>query len=124
MTDLNRPIRVVLADDHELVLEGLRGLLERENDMTVVATATDGESLLALIESERPDVVVMDLAMPTRDGLSCLREIRRRGVPGKVVILTAVGGSGRARRGRTPARNRSISSRWTLLAKSSWRFFS
>lgn len=41
MTDLNRPIRVVLADDHELVLEGLRGLLERENDMTVVATATD-----------------------------------------------------------------------------------
>ncbi|MGQ9895852.1 MAG: response regulator, partial [Roseiflexus sp.] len=58
MTDLNRTIRVVLADDHELVLEGLRGLLERENDMTVVATATDGESLLALIERERPDVVV------------------------------------------------------------------
>jgi DNA-binding NarL/FixJ family response regulator len=94
MTDLNRTIRVVLADDHELVLEGLRGLLERESDMMVVATATDGETLLAIIERERPDVVVMDLAMPTRDGLSCLREIRRRGMPVKVVILTAFGDGG------------------------------
>lgn len=94
MTDLNRPIRVALADDHELVLEGLRGLLERETDLEVVATATDGEGLLAIIDRDRPDVVVMDLAMPTRDGLSCLSEIRRRGLPVKVVILTAFGDGG------------------------------
>lgn len=94
MSDLNRPIRVALADDHELVLEGLRGLLERENDMEVIATATDGEGLLAIIERDRPDVVVMDLAMPTRDGLSCLSEIRQRELPVKVVILTAFGDGG------------------------------
>lgn len=94
MSYLNRPIRVALADDHELVLEGLRGLLERESDMEVVATATDGEILLAIIERDRPDVVVMDLAMPTRDGLSCLNEIRQRELPVKVVILTAFGDGG------------------------------
>jgi DNA-binding NarL/FixJ family response regulator len=62
--------------------------------MPVAATATVGEALLAFIERQRPDVVVMDLAMPTRDGLSCLREIRRRGMPVKVVILTAFGDGG------------------------------
>ncbi|MEN9937553.1 MAG: hypothetical protein RLZZ387_4132 [Chloroflexota bacterium] len=94
MTDVSRSIRVVLADDHELVLEGLRGLLDREPDMEVVATATDGEVLLELIQRVTPDVVVMDLAMPTRDGFSCLAEIRRLGLPVRVVILTAFGDGG------------------------------
>jgi DNA-binding NarL/FixJ family response regulator len=92
MTDA--PIRVVLADDHELVLEGLRGLLDREPDMQVVAAVTDGEALLETIQRVRPDVVVMDLAMPTRDGLSCLAEIRRMGLPVRVVILTAFADGG------------------------------
>jgi DNA-binding NarL/FixJ family response regulator len=92
MTD--PPIRVVLADDHELVLEGLRGLLDREPDMQVVAAVTDGEALLETIERVRPDVVVMDLAMPTRDGFSCLAEIRRMGLPVRVVILTAFADGG------------------------------
>jgi DNA-binding NarL/FixJ family response regulator len=89
-----RPIRIVLADDHELVLEGLRGLLQREPDMQVVAAVTDGEALLDALQREQPDVVVMDLAMPTRDGFSCLDEIRRMGLPIKVVILTAFGDGG------------------------------
>jgi DNA-binding NarL/FixJ family response regulator len=94
MSDLNRTIRVVLADDHELVLEGLRGLIAREPDMEVVATATDGEQLLDVIQRVHPDVAVMDLAMPTRDGFSCLAEIRRLALPVKVVILTAFGDGG------------------------------
>jgi DNA-binding NarL/FixJ family response regulator len=84
-------IRVALADDHELVLEGLRGLLAAEPDIEVVATATDGTNLLAAIEQRPPDVVVMDLQMPTLDGVSCLAEIRRRGSPVKVLVLTAFG---------------------------------
>lgn len=87
-------IRIVLADDHELVLEGLRGLLQREPDMDVVAIATDGDALLEAVRRERPDVVVMDLEMPTRDGFSCLDEIRRTGLPIKVIILTAFGDGG------------------------------
>lgn len=84
-------IRLALADDHELVLEGLRGLLANEPDMDVVATATDGASLLSAIERLRPDVVVLDLQMPAPDGASCLAEIRRRGLPVRVLVLTAFG---------------------------------
>jgi DNA-binding NarL/FixJ family response regulator len=82
-------LRVALADDHELVLEGLRGLLANEADIEVVAAATDGESLLAAIEQHQPDVAVMDLQMAGMDGLQCLAEIRRRGLPVRVLILTA-----------------------------------
>lgn len=89
-----RIIRVALADDHELVIEGLRGLLQRELDMQVVAAVADGDALLDAIARERPDVVVMDLAMPTRDGFACLDAIRRMGLPVKVVILTAFGDGG------------------------------
>jgi DNA-binding NarL/FixJ family response regulator len=94
MTDTPEPIRIVLADDHELVLEGLRGLLDREPDMEVVAAVTDGEALLETLQRMCPDVVVMDLAMPTRDGFSCLAEIRRQALPVRVVILTAFGDGG------------------------------
>lgn len=90
----NHPIRIVLADDHELVLEGLRGLLSREPDMEVIAAVTDGAALLTLLQREAPDVVVLDLEMPTRDGLSCLEAIRRAGLPVKVIILTAFGDGG------------------------------
>jgi DNA-binding NarL/FixJ family response regulator len=84
-------LRVVLADDHELVLEGLRGLLANEPDLEIVATATDGTRLLDAIERLKPDVAVMDLQMPVLDGPSCLAEIRRRGLPVRVLVLTAFG---------------------------------
>jgi DNA-binding NarL/FixJ family response regulator len=84
-------LKVILADDHELVLEGLRGLLAHEPDIEVIATATDGAGLLRVLDKYRPDVVVMDLQMPTFDGLSCLTEIRRRGLPVRVLVLTAFG---------------------------------
>jgi DNA-binding NarL/FixJ family response regulator len=84
-------VRVVLADDHELVLEGLRGLLANEPDIEVIATATDGASLLHILDGHQPDVVVMDLQMPTLDGISCLAEIRQRGLPVRVLVLTAFG---------------------------------
>lgn len=88
---MGNPIRVVLADDHELVLEGIRGLLANESDLVVVATATDGAGLIAAIERHRPDVAVLDLQMPVADGASCLAEIRRRELPVRVLVLTAFG---------------------------------
>jgi len=90
----NRQIRIMLADDHALVLEGLRGLIEREPDMAVVAAFTDGAALLDALRQDCPDVVVLDLEMPAQDGLSCLEAIRSAGLPVKVVILTAFGDGG------------------------------
>lgn len=86
-----KKLRLVLADDHELVLEGLRGLLNNETDMEVVGTATDGQSLLKVIAEQTPDVAVMDVQMDGMDGLACLTEIRRRELPVKVLLLTAFG---------------------------------
>jgi DNA-binding NarL/FixJ family response regulator len=88
---MSKRLRVILADDHELVLEGLRGLLASESDLEVVATATDGASLLEALERQPTDVVVMDLQMPAPEGVNCLFEIRKRGLPVRVMVLTAFG---------------------------------
>ncbi|HNP71601.1 MAG TPA: response regulator transcription factor [Kouleothrix sp.] len=90
----NRKISVMLADDHALVLEGLRGLLSRESDMEVVATVTSGAALIDELQYNRPDVIVLDLQMQDGDGLWCLEEIRRHGLPIKIVILSAFGDGG------------------------------
>lgn len=85
---MTEKLRVVLADDHQLVLEGLRGLLSNEPDIEVVAIANDGAGLLAAIEQFRPAVAVIDWQMPV-DGANCLAEIRRRDLPVRVLVLTA-----------------------------------
>src|SRR5574341_1127610 len=86
-----KPIRIVLADDHALVLEGLRALIAAESDLRVVATATDGERLLDAMRRFRPDVVVLDLQMPYIDGPTCLQRIRAEGLPVRVLVLSAFG---------------------------------
>jgi DNA-binding NarL/FixJ family response regulator len=80
----------MLADDHALVLEGLRGLLEQVPDFEVVGTAQNGDDLLRLLEEQSTDVVVLDLQMPYH-GLTALAEIRRRELPVRVLVLTAFG---------------------------------
>ncbi|MGZ8470298.1 MAG: response regulator [Gemmatirosa sp.] len=85
----SRRIRVALADDHELVLEGLRSLLQAEPDLEVVATATTGDQLVAAIRRHVPDVAVLDLEMDATGGLACLARIRREGLPVRVLVLTA-----------------------------------
>jgi DNA-binding NarL/FixJ family response regulator len=86
-----RVVRLVLADDHALVLEGLSALLTNEPDLRVVATATDGERLLDAIRRFHPDVVVMDWQMPFMDGATCLRRIRSERLPVRVLVLSAFG---------------------------------
>jgi DNA-binding NarL/FixJ family response regulator len=82
-------IRVIVADDHALVLQGLRSLLALEEDIRVVATATDGERLLEAVTRFQPDVVVCDVQMPYMDGLTCLAEIRRTRPETRVLLMTA-----------------------------------
>jgi DNA-binding NarL/FixJ family response regulator len=86
-----RMIRVVLADDHALVLEGLCSMLGNEGDMEVVATATDGAELLEALRRHAPDVAVVDLQMPNVDGLTSLQRIRAEGLSVRVLVLSAFG---------------------------------
>ncbi|HEY7062428.1 MAG TPA: response regulator transcription factor [Chloroflexota bacterium] len=86
MTD--KPIRVLLADDHAVLRAGLRALLSAEPDMEVVGEAGDGQETVRQAALLRPDVVVMDIAMPGGGGLQATRAIREQQLPSKVLILT------------------------------------
>jgi len=89
-TETTTPIRLVLADDHPIVLEGLAQLLSIEPGFEVIARASDGDQALDLVRSSRPDVLVLDIRMPGKDGLDVLREMRTEHLPTRVVVLTAV----------------------------------
>lgn len=86
------PIRVMLADDHQVLREGLRALLESQADMRVVAEAGTGEEAVQLCRVAKPDVVVMDLGMPGMSGLDAIREIRRQRPEVRIVVLSMHGG--------------------------------
>jgi DNA-binding NarL/FixJ family response regulator len=83
------PIRVLVADDHPPLRLGLRALLERRPEVQVVAEAGDGETALAMLETLQPDVAILDIRLPRRDGLALAREIRRRGWPIRILLLSA-----------------------------------
>lgn len=82
-------IKVLLADDHVLVRQGTRELLEREQDIEVVAEAGDGEEAVRLADSKRPDVAIMDIAMPTLNGIEATRQIKDLHPATAVLILSA-----------------------------------
>ncbi len=81
------PIRIVLADDHVLVRQGLKSLLEREG-FQVVAEASDGQEAVRHVASLEPDIAVMDISMPTLNGLNAAHEISRSSPKTKTILLT------------------------------------
>ncbi|MDH7515535.1 MAG: response regulator transcription factor [Bacteroidota bacterium] len=81
-------IAVCLADDHQLVREGLRVLLEAEGDIHVVGEASDGRTAIALVADRQPDIVVMDITMPELNGIDATRRIREEYPSTRVVILS------------------------------------
>lgn len=95
---MTAPIRILLADDHELVLEGLRSLVNAQDDMEVVASVTSGDQVIEAIRAHAPDVLALDLEMRPLGGLECLEQVRVAGLPLRVLVLTAYsdGGSMRA----------------------------
>lgn len=84
-----RKIRIVLADDHPIVRDGLKKMLAMESDFEVVGEASDGREALEQIQIHEPDVLLLDLRMPNLDGLSALQTLQHINRKTKVIILTA-----------------------------------
>jgi NarL family two-component system response regulator LiaR len=82
-------IRVMIADDHAVVREGTRRMLEQEEDIEVVGEAADGEEAIRLAEELKPDVAIVDIAMPKLDGIEATRQIKERCSSVTVLILSA-----------------------------------
>ncbi len=80
--------KIILADDHAVVRVGLKDLIQKDPTLTVVAEAQDGQELIDLLPSRQFDLIVMDISMPNKDGLTALKEIRRKYPKAKVLILS------------------------------------
>ena len=81
-------ISVLIADDHPVLRAGLRQVLERDPSIRVIAEVGDGEAAFDRIQIDRPDVAILDIEMPKRDGLDVLRELRRLALPTRVIMLS------------------------------------
>lgn len=82
------PVRILLADDHTVMRNGLRLLLERQSQLQVIGEASDGRQAVALSESANPDVVIMDIGMPNLNGIEATRQIVNRSPRTAVAILS------------------------------------
>lgn len=94
-----RAIRVLIADDFPVVREGLVTIVNSQEDMSVVAEASDGEAAIQQFQRHHPDVVLMDMRMPRMDGLSALAAIRKIDPGAKVILLSAFAGDDLVYRG-------------------------
>ena len=83
------PLRVVLAEDHRLVREGLRAILEASHEYTVVGEAVDGHECVEVVERLQPDLLLLDVSMPGRSGLDALRDLADRPHAAKILLVTA-----------------------------------
>jgi DNA-binding NarL/FixJ family response regulator len=81
-------ISLLIVDDHPVVRDGLRGMFTADPRFEVLAEAGDGAEAIAAAEKLRPDVVLMDLRMPRTDGVTAIKELAKRGVPSRVLVLT------------------------------------
>jgi DNA-binding NarL/FixJ family response regulator len=81
-------IRLLIADDHTMILEGLAATISRQDDMTVVAKAGDGRKAVELWKANRPDVSLLDLRMPTLNGVGVIKELRDLDASARVIVHT------------------------------------
>ena len=88
MSPTPQHVRVVLADDHELVRSGIKSLLSMVEGVEVIAEASDGSELIKLVDSLTPDLVVTDISMPGMDGITAIAEIHQRHPHVKLLVLS------------------------------------
>src|SRR6478735_8036008 len=85
-------IRVILVDDHPVVRDGMANIVNQQKDMRVVAEADDGDAAIALYDEHRPDVMVLDLRMPGRDGVSVVEVVLKKNPKARLLIMTTYDG--------------------------------
>ena len=88
MNTVGAKISVVLADDHTVVRQGLRALLEAEDDIVVVGEAEDGQQAVQIVSEHHPDVALLDIAMPNLNGLQAARQIRKQSPKTSIIMLS------------------------------------
>lgn len=81
-------IRILIADDHPIVCEGLAAIIDRREDMSVVGQAYDGKAALELFREQRPDITLMDLRMPNMDGVTTITQLRTEFPDARIIVLT------------------------------------
>lgn len=81
-------INVMIVDDHPMMRQGIKQLLEFDGDISVISEAADGEECLAILKKSIPDVLLLDINMPKKNGIEVLEEIKNKKIPVKVLILT------------------------------------
>ena len=86
---MSENIRVLIADDHPLIREGLRGLLAAEPDLELVGEATDGSEAVEKTDQLRPDVILLDLVMPVKSGIEAIIEIKEKDPVARILVLTS-----------------------------------
>jgi DNA-binding NarL/FixJ family response regulator len=89
MTEEGKPIHILVADDHPVVLDGLVAMLNTQSDFEVVAQAATAQETLNLENEHHPDILMLDLEMPDMDGVAVLEELRARHSPVRVIVFTA-----------------------------------
>jgi len=84
-----QPIRILIVDDHAIVREGMRALIEGKDDMTLIGEAANGEEAVSQARTLKPDVTLMDLVMPHKNGIQAIQEIRRENPAARILVLTS-----------------------------------
>lgn len=85
---MKEKIKIIIADDHPIFRDGLKQLIEKEDNMSVTGEAEDGQKALELILKNKPDIAILDMSMPEKTGLEVLRELRNKKVKTKIIFLT------------------------------------
>jgi two-component system, NarL family, nitrate/nitrite response regulator NarL len=84
-----QPIRILVADDHAIFRDGLRKLLEDASDVSIIGEASNGTECIKMLQKLKPDILLLDLRMPEKDGLAVLEEVNFDSLPTRVIVLTA-----------------------------------
>ncbi|WP_282143847.1 response regulator transcription factor [Cellulophaga baltica] len=85
---MSQTIRIVLADDHSLVRDGIRALLEEEEDLVVVAEVSNGKEAIDMVNEKKPDLLIIDIRMPVMNGIDAVEILNKQGTEAKAIILS------------------------------------